>query len=102
LRGEGLQEKQPAVQKASSSFDSGQDTTEYVLIIILFVLAFTTGLLVWTRSVEGSYGESADCISSSVGPETGSSGTPLARRGDQYEIEGAGRDRPGRECPPDR
>ena len=53
MLGESLQETQPAVQRAPRNFESGQDTTEYVLIIILFALAFTAGMLVWTRSVEG-------------------------------------------------
>lgn len=100
MPGESLQEKQPAVGRASSSFESGQDTTEYVLIIILFALAFTTGMLVWTRSVEGSYGGDADCVASAVDPEIDSSGTPPARRGGQYGSDSAGRVRPDRGCPP--
>ena len=100
LPGESLQEKQPAVRRAPPSLVSGQDTTEYVLIIILFALAFTAGMLVWTRSVEGSSSGTADCIASSVDAESGSSGTPEARGGDQYENGGSGQDRSGRRCPP--
>jgi hypothetical protein len=105
LSGESLKETQPAVQRAPRNFESGQDTTEYVLIIILFALAFTAGMLVWTHSVEGSYHGAADngaaeCIASSVNPESGPSGTPLTHGGDQYESAGTGQDRPGRGCPP--
>jgi hypothetical protein len=100
LSGESLQETQRAAQRAPRNFESGQDTTEYVLIIILFALAFTAGMLVWTRSVEGSYNGTAECIASSIYPESGPSGTPLARGGDQYENDGTGQDRPGRGCPP--
>ena len=100
MPGESLQETQPAVQRAPRNFESGQDTTEYVLIIILFALAFTAGMLVWTRSVEGSYSGAAECTASSVNSESGPSGTPLARGGDQYESDGTGQDRPGRGCPP--
>jgi hypothetical protein len=102
LSGESLQETQPAVQRAPLRLESGQDTTEYVLLIILFALAFTAGMMVWTRSVEGSYGGAAECIASSVNPESGPSGTPLAQGGDQYESRGNGPARPGRGCPPDR
>ncbi len=100
MPGESLQEKQPAVRRAPPSLASGQDTTEYVLIIILFALAFTAGMLVWTRSVEGSSSGTADCIASSVDAESGSSGTPLARGGDQHENDDTGQNRPGRRCPP--
>ncbi len=100
MPGESLQEKQPAVRRAPPSLVSGQDTTEYVLIIILFALAFTAGMLVWTRSVEGSSSGTADCIASSVDAESGSSGTPLARGGDQHENDDTGQNRPGRGCPP--
>ena len=100
MSGENLQETQPAVQRVPRNFESGQDTTEYVLIIILFALAFTAGMMVWTRAVEGSYNGAAECIASSVDPESGPSGTPLARGGDQYESDGTGQDRPGRGCPP--
>lgn len=100
MSGESLQETQPAVQRAPRNFESGQDTTEYVLIIILFALAFTAGMLVWTRSVEGSNSRAAECIASSVDPESGPSGTPLAREGDQYESDSTGQGRPGRGCPP--
>ncbi len=100
MPGENLQEKQPAVQRAPRNLESGQDTTEYVLIIILFALAFTAGMMVWARAVEGSYSGTAECFASSVDAESGPSGTPLARGGDQNEIDGTGRDRPGRGCPP--
>jgi hypothetical protein len=99
LPAEKLQEKQPAVRREPPSLESGQDTTEYVLIIILFALAFTAGMMVWTRSVEGAYNGASECIASSVNPENGPSGTPLARGGDHYEYDGTGVDRPGRGCP---
>ena len=97
---ERLQENRPAVQRAARNFESGQDTTEYVLIIILFALAFTTGMMVWARSVEGSYNGAVECIASSADPESAPSGTPLARGGDQYASDRTGTDRPGRGCPP--
>lgn len=100
MPGESLQEKQPAVRRAPPRLESGQDTTEYVLIIILFALAFTAGMMVWTRSVEGAYHGTTECIAASVDADNGSSGTPLARGGDQYENVDTGQDRPGRGCPP--
>lgn len=99
MPGESLLEQQPAARRSPPSLESGQDTTEYVLIIILFALAFTTGMMVWTRSVEGAYHGTADCIASALEPESSPSGTPLARGGDQYENGGSGLDRPGRGCP---
>lgn len=103
MPGESLQETQPAVQRAPRSLESGQDTAEYVLIIILFALAFTAGMMVWTKSVEGSYSGTAECVASTVRAERGPSGTPLAQEGEQDQERGTGRDgRPGRSCLPTR
>ena len=92
MLGENLQETQPADRRALRFLDSGQDTTEYVLIIILFAFAFTAGMLVWSRSVEGSYSGTADCVASAVGSEERPPGTPLAQGGDQYEDRNAGQE----------
>lgn len=54
MSGSNLQHKESAA-RSSLRLENGQDTTEYVLIIILLVLAFTLGALVWTKSVQGSY-----------------------------------------------
>jgi hypothetical protein len=97
LPGENLPEPQPAKRRSPPSLESGQDTTEYVLIIILFALAFTVGLMVWTRSVEGAYNGTAECMAFSVDSEGVPSGTPLARRG-EYKTGDSGPDRPGRGC----
>jgi hypothetical protein len=98
LPGESLQEKQAAIRREPPSLESGQDTTEYVLIIILFALSFTAGMMVWTRSVEGAYNKASECIASSVDPENGPSGTPLARGGGHHENDGTRIDRPRRRC----
>jgi hypothetical protein len=97
LPGENLPEQQPAEPRSPPSLESGQDTTEYVLLIILFALAFTVGLMVWTRSVEGAYNGTAECIAFSLDSESDPSGTPLDRRS-QYKTGGSGSDRPGGGC----
>ena len=100
MPGESLQETQPANRRALRFLDSGQDTTEYVLIILLFALAVTAGMLVWSRSVEGSYSGTADCVASAVRAEERPPGTPLAQGGDQYEDRNAGQEgRPDKRCP---
>ncbi len=57
--------------------EDGQDTTEYVLVIILLALAFTVGMMVWSRSVNGAYGGAGDCVAAttSTGGDA-SRGTP--------------------------
>ena len=97
MPGENLPEQQPAERRSPPCLESGQDTTEYVLIIILFALAFTLGMMVWTRSVEGAYNGTAECIASSLDSESGPSGTALARRG-EYKTGDSGPDRPARGC----
>ncbi len=72
-----LQEREPAV-RTIRRLESGQDTAEYVLIIILLALAFTSGMMVWAKSVQGGYQGGADCIASSAGRNSGS-GVPCRR-----------------------
>ncbi len=67
-----LQEKEPAVCTVRR-LENGQDTTEYVLIIILLALAFTLGMMVWAKSVQGGYEGGADCIAASTGQGSASS-----------------------------
>ena len=57
--------------------EDGQDTTEYVLVIILLALAFAVGMMVWSRSVNGAYGGAGDCVAAttSTGGDA-SRGTP--------------------------
>lgn len=97
-----LQEKEPAVRERRRRLEAGQDTTEYVLIIILFALAFTTGFVVWTRSVNGSYDSASECLAWSAA-EAPPPGTPLAddERGEADDGQGVG-DRSRRRCPPSR
>ena len=68
-----LQEKEPAVRGARR-LESGQDTAEYVLIIILLALAFTSGMMVWAKSVQGGYEGGADCIAANTGQGAANSG----------------------------
>lgn len=56
-----LQERKPAV-RGTRRLDNGQDTAEYVLIVILLVLAFTSGMMVWAKSVQGGYPGGANCV----------------------------------------
>ncbi len=39
--------------------DSGQDTTEYVLLVLLVALAVTAGMLVLATSINDAFDESA-------------------------------------------
>ena len=59
--------------------EEGQDTTEYVLIIILLALAFAAGMMVWSRSVNGAYGGAGDCLA--VTTSTGSDASRGTLRG---------------------
>ena len=57
--------------------EDGQDTTEYVLVIILLALAFAAGMMVWSRSVNGAYGGAGDCIAATTSTGSDASrGTP--------------------------
>ena len=58
--------------------EDGQDTTEYVLVIILLALVLTAGIMVWSRSVDGAYGGVGDCIAGTT--STGAVMLPGARR----------------------
>jgi hypothetical protein len=91
--------------------DDGQDTTEYVLVIILLALAFTAGMMVWTRSVNGAYEEAEECIAYAASTDGGASrGTPRGwetGRGYGYgrgngRGYGYGRGRSGRDGPESR
>ncbi len=39
--------------------DSGQDTTEYVLLVLLVALAVTAGMIVLATSINGAFADAA-------------------------------------------
>ena len=104
-----LQKTETAVRKGLCRLEGGQDTAEYVLIIILFALAFTAGLMVWERSLRSSYEGAGDCIAATTYRGGGSAGLPVAGRG--READGNGQETDGKarserrtspRCPPQR
>ncbi len=42
--------------------DSGQDTTEYVLLVLLVALAVTAGMLVLSTSINSAFDNAATCL----------------------------------------
>ena len=44
--------------------DSGQDTTEYVLLVLLVALAVTAGMIVLATNINSAFQDAADCLAS--------------------------------------
>ncbi len=42
--------------------DSGQDTTEYVLLVLLVALAVTAGMILLASEINGALSEASDCL----------------------------------------
>ncbi len=60
--------------------EGGQDTTEYVLVIILLAFVFIVGMMVWSKSVNGAHGEAEDCSAAEMSTgDDASRRTPPAR-----------------------
>ncbi len=47
--------------------DSGQDTTEYVLLVLLVALAVTAGMLVLATSINNSFDEAGSLLDTHAG-----------------------------------
>ncbi len=44
------------------SDDSGQDTTEYVLLVLLVALAVTAGMIVLATNINNAFDDAAKCL----------------------------------------
>ncbi len=42
--------------------DSGQDTTEYVLLVLLVALAVTAGMIVLATEINDAFSEAGNCL----------------------------------------
>ncbi len=42
--------------------DSGQDTTEYVLLVLLVALAVTAGMILLATEINGAFSDASDCL----------------------------------------
>jgi Flp pilus assembly pilin Flp len=42
--------------------DSGQDTTEYVLLVLLVALAVTAGMIVLATNINNAFDDAAKCL----------------------------------------
>ncbi len=42
--------------------DSGQDTTEYVLLVLLVALAVTAGMIVLATEINEAFSEAGNCL----------------------------------------
>jgi Flp pilus assembly pilin Flp len=42
--------------------DSGQDTTEYVLLVLLVALAVTAGMIVLATEINAAFSEAGNCL----------------------------------------
>ncbi len=47
--------------------DSGQDTTEYVLLVLLVALAVTAGMIVLATSINNSFDEAGSLLDDAAG-----------------------------------
>ncbi len=62
----GLMAKEEVMQALFQTLwsdDSGQDTTEYVLLVLLVALAVTAGMLLLATEINGAFSDAADCLS---------------------------------------
>ncbi len=99
MSGANLQEMEPAVRGLPLRLEAGQDTAEYVLLIILFALAFTAGFVVWRQSVNDSYDSDEDCVAWSAAEAPTSGTLPADEVGEPDDSSGQ-EDRLRRRCPP--
>jgi len=53
--------------------DSGQDTTEYVLLVLLVALAVTAGMIVLATSINNSFDSAGNVLDSAPTPSIGAS-----------------------------
>jgi Flp pilus assembly pilin Flp len=53
--------------------DSGQDTTEYVLLVLLVALAVTAGMLVLATSINNSFDSAGSVLDTAPTPSIGGS-----------------------------
>ena len=51
--------------------DSGQDTTEYVLLVLLVALAVTAGMLLLSTSINDAFSEAGKCLGDAAPGATG-------------------------------
>ena len=47
--------------------DSGQDTTEYVLLVLLVALAVTAGMIILATSINNSFDEAGSLLDTAAG-----------------------------------
>ena len=55
--------------------DSGQDTTEYVLLVLLVALAVTAGMLLLATEINASFSEAGSVLDTAPIPAIGGKGT---------------------------
>ncbi len=51
--------------------DSGQDTTEYVLLVLLVALAVTAGMMLLATDINESFGEAGSVLDTAPTPSIG-------------------------------
>ena len=49
------------------SDESGQDATEYVLLVVLIALAITAGMTVLATGINGAFGNASSTLNSTTG-----------------------------------
>ena len=47
--------------------ESGQDATEYVLLVVLIALAITAGMTVLATGIKGAYGNASNTLNTTTG-----------------------------------
>ena len=47
--------------------ESGQDATEYVLLVVLIALAITAGMTVLATGINGAFGNASNTLNSTTG-----------------------------------
>ncbi len=53
--------------------DSGQDTTEYVLLVLLVALAVTAGMLLLATEINSAFSDAGQVLSTAPSPAIGGS-----------------------------
>ncbi len=53
--------------------DSGQDTTEYVLLVLLVALAVTAGMLLLATEINNAFSDAGNVLSTAPSPTIGGS-----------------------------
>ena len=56
-----------ALRKTLWTDESGQDTTEYVLLVALIALAVTAGMAILAQSINTAFSEAGSLLDTSVG-----------------------------------